>query len=439
MHRRYFLKTLAATTATAAATSAFPQIVRAETLGRNTAASPGNRLAIALIGCGGQGRGDMGAFLASKRAQVVALCDPDDEMRDKALARVRETYGETAAPFTTRDYREIISRPDIDAVLIATPDHWHCLAATAAARAGKHIYCEKPAASSIPEGRAMVGAITRAGVTCQIGSQQRSTSEFQRAIDLARGGWLGKITSVKVGLPRDTQMRPKNPPPPRPEQIPDTFDYNHWLGPCEALPYFKDRVHFQWRWSFAFAGGQVSDWIGHHYDIAALALNVARQQPVAIRNARATFINDSPLYNTARDYSFEAHYANGAVIDVSSAHRDGLTITGSEGWVYVARGKIDCSSETLRRLVIPAQSRIFANGPKNHMDQFIDAALTGSAPRCPVNEAHNIAAAAHLANAAFRSGRSELRWNPDTETPIDAPDTAPFLRRTYRAPWVLLA
>jgi predicted dehydrogenase len=285
----------------------------------------------------------------------------------------------------------------------------------------------------------MLGAITRAGVTCQIGSMQRSSSEFQRAIDLARGGFLGEITSVKVGLPRDTQRRPKEPPPPRPEKIPGTLDYNLWLGPCENLPYFKDRCHFHWRWNYALAGGQVTDWIGHHYDIAALALRVARRQPVAIRKAAATFIDDSPLYNTARDYSFEAHYDTGAVIDVSTAHPDGLRIEGTEGWVFAKRGKTEHSSEILRRLLIPSHARIFPNGPRNHVDQFINAALTGAAPRCPIDEGHNIAAVAHLANAAFRSGRSELRWNPVTEAPIDAPDTAAFLTKTYRAPWAFPA
>ena len=435
MHRRAFLKSLAAS----ATASAFPQILRAETLGLGSATSPSNRLAVGLIGCGGQGRSDITPVLASPRARLVALCDPDDDMAARALATVKKTYGPASTCFTTRDFRELLARPGIDAVIIATPDHWHCLAAVAAARAGRHIYCEKPAATSIPEGRAMLDAITRAGVTCQIGSQQRSSAEFQRAIDLARAGFLGKITSVKVGLPRDTQQRPQSPPPPRPDPIPPSFDYNLWLGPGENLPYFKHRCHFHWRWSYALAGGQVTDWIGHHYDIAALALNITRRQPVAIRNATATFIDDSPLYNTARDYSFEAHYAGGAIIDVSSAHPDGLRLEGSEGWVHVRRGKIEHSREALRHLAIPAHARLFPNGPKGHIDQFIDAALTGAAPRCPIDEAHNIATVAHLANAAFRSGLPNLPWNPSTELPLNAPAATPFLSKTYRPPWTFPA
>ncbi len=440
MNRRSFLKTLAAGTVAASATNVFPQIIRAQTLGLNGGVAPSNRLNFALIGCGGQGMMDMINALSNKHARILAACDPDDSRTSGFRDRLAKDHPEASAGITTcRDFREIIARPDIDAVLIGTPDHWHALAAIAAARAGKHIYCEKPLASSIAEGRAMVDAVNLAGVTCQVGSQQRSGSEFQRLIDLTRGGYLGKITSIKVGLPRDTQRRPKNAPPPRPETIPADFDYNLWLGPVEAMPYFKDYCHFHWRWNYAFAGGQVGDWIGHHYDIAALAMNVAGQQPVAIKKASATFIDDSPLYNTARDYSFEAHYANGTVIDVSSAYPSGIRVEGTDGWTAADRGKSDHSDEALRRVVIPAQARIVADGPRGHIDQFIDAVLTGAAPRCPIGEAHNIAAVAHLANAAFRSGRGELRWNPASETAVGAPDAAAFLRRAYRAPWSLAA
>ena len=442
MHRRNFLKTLATTAAAATAGAvALPQILRAAPAAR---ASANSRLAIGVIGAGRQGLAIMGQALASPLAQVVAVCDVDDRHAADARARVEKTYADDSPSgahrgvTTTRDFRELLARPDIDAVLIGAPDHWHALLTVHAARAGKHIFCEKPAATTLDESRAMVGAVARAGVACQIGSMQRSASEFQRAIALARNGHLGKILSTKVGLPPGARL-PEDPDRARPDPIPPELDYDLWLGPAPWRPHFEQCTHYYWRHNFAFSGGRLTDWIGHHHDIAMLALGVENQLPVAIRNARATFIEGRALFNTAWTYNFDAHYANGAIINLGDKNREGITITGTEGEIHVTRGRITHSTPALERVIIPPWQNPLARGARHHMDNFIDCALHGGEPRCPVLSSHAAVGAGHLANAAFRAGRASIDIDPKTERAINAPDVNGFLMKTYRAPWAMPA
>lgn len=438
MHRRHFLSTLAAGTAAAIT---FPKILRSQPAAR---ASANARLAIGVIGTGGQGLGIMTQALASPLTQIVAVCDVDSKHAAAGRARVEKAYaGESPSGAykgcaAYRDYRELLARPDIDAVLIATPDHWHCLQTVHAARAGKHIFCEKPAATTLDESRAMIEAVRRAGVACQIGSMQRSWSEFQRAIALARNGYLGKLTAIKVGLPPGARL-PDDPDRPRPDPIPPELDYELWLGPAPYRPYFEQGTHYYWRHNFAFSGGRLTDWIGHHHDIAMLAAGVENQLPVAIRNARATFIEGRALFNTAWTYNFDAHYADGTVINLCDENREGLTLIGDEGTVHVTRGRITHSSPALERVIIPPWKNPLARGERGHMENFIDCALNGGEPRCPVISSHAAVGAGHLANAAFRSGRASLDIDLKTERLVNAPDAAGFLQKVYRAPWAFPA
>jgi predicted dehydrogenase len=431
--RRSFLKLLAAGTAAAH----LPSIVRAQTLGLGGTA-PSELITVGCIGFGGQGNGLLGNFLGNAACRVVAVCDVDATRLDKARQRVDDHHRAPGTCAAYGDYRELLAHPDLDAVVIATPDHWHALMTVHAARAGKHVYCEKPAATSITEGRAMADAVRRAGVVCQIGSMQRSWGEFQRVVELARNGFLGEIKKITVGLPSGPGARPVPPDVlAKGETPPPTLDYDRWLGPAPAVPYHADRVHYQWRWQFAYGGGQVADWIGHHYDIAALAADVAHLQPVAIRAASARFEDRGAFIETATGYSFQAVYANGTVIDTASSHPGGARIEGTEGWVYANRGVLEHSSEKLRRLVIPAHGYTLSTGPRSHTDDFLAAIATRATPRCPMIEGHNVAAVAHLANAAFRAGVAEIRWDPATESLVDCPEAARFLPRAYRAPHAL--
>jgi predicted dehydrogenase len=437
MHRRSFLRALGASVAAAA----LPSFIPARALGKDGSPSPSNRLNLGFIGAGSQGNFLLTNFLGESRVQVVAICDVDAEHLTKTCARVKKAYAEQTGSlpgvsvFATADFRELIARPDIDAVVIATPDHWHALVAITAARAGKHIYMEKPLSLTIPEGRAIVRAVEAAGVVCQIGSQQRSSGEFLRVVELARNGLFGSIKSVKVGLPAGAG--PEINEPLAGQIVPAGFDYDRWLGPAPWAPYCGERCHWHFRWIFDYSGGQLSDWIGHHFDIAGWALGIERTGPVAIRAASAVFPN-GPLYNTAERYSFEAHYAGGQVIQVSSDNRMGLRIEGTDGWAWVNRGQTEFSDARLERGPIPAHG-FRADREGNHYANFIDCIHSRQRTRCPVDEAHRAASVAHLANLAFRTGRTELKWDPVNERVLDAPDAAALLARAYRAPWQLPA
>jgi len=433
MERRSFLKLLAASSAAIA----FPSIVRAQTLGLNGKVAPSNRLALGYIGVGSQGGGHFHSDLTNPLIQTNGICDVDDAHVQKALGLLQTAYaaqttaGTYKGCFTTGDFRELVARPDIDAVWISVPDHWHALPVIHAARAGKDIYAEKPLSLTIPEGQAMVRAVEESGVVCQIGSQQRSTAIFQRAVQLVRNGFLGKITAVHVGLPGGSK---KLQAPMAAQQVPKGFDYEMWLGPAPEAPYFKERCHYEFRWIFDYSGGQLTDWIGHHFDIASWAMGVNHTGPVAIKNAQATF-NPGPLYNTATAYSFEAHYANGAVIDVSSKNRGGVRIEGENGWFWVDRGGSEFSNPEWATVPFPTSG--FHLEPVNHTQNFLDCVKSRKTPICPIQEALRAVTVAHLGNAAFRTGRTELQWDPDKQEVVDAPDAKAVLTRAYRSPWQL--
>jgi len=434
MKRRSFLKLLAASSASLA----FPSIVRAETLGLNGKIAPSNRIALGYIGLGSQGGSHFNSDLSNPQFQTNGICDLDAVRVKKALDSLQTAYadrigaGSYKGCFTTDDFRELIARPDIDAVWISVPDHWHALPLIHAARAGKDIYAEKPLCLTIPEGQAMVRAVEESGVVCQIGSQQRSGSNFQRAVQLVRNGYLGKITSVQVGLPGGGGRQMKAPL--APQQVPEGFNYNMWLGPAPDAPYYKERCHYEFRWIYDYSGGQLTDWIGHHFDIAGWAMGVNQTGPVAIKNAQATF-NPNPLYNTATAYSFEAHYANGVMIEISSKNRGGIRIEGENGSFWMDRGKNEFSNPEWATIKFPTSG--FHLEPVDHTQNFIDCVKSRKTPICPINEALRTATVAHLGNAAFRTGRSELKWDPDKQVVIDAPETNGILTRAYRSPWQL--
>jgi len=416
----------------------FPSIVRAQTLGLNGKVSPSNRLALGYIGVGHQGGGHFGSGLSNPQIQTNGICDVDQAHLQPALKKLQTAYGKKIASgtykgcFTTGDFRELVARPDIDAVWISVPDHWHALPLIAAARAGKDIYAEKPLSLTIPEGQAMVRAVEQSGVVCQIGQQQRSGIQFQRAVQLVRNGFLGKITKVQVGLGGGGGAGLAAPM--APQQVPAGFDYETWLGPAPEAPYYKERCHYQYRWNYDYSGGQLTDWIGHHFDIATWALNLQRTGPVAIKKAEAEF-NPGPLYNTAIHYFFEAHYANGIAIEVFSKNPKGTRIEGENGWLFVSRGAFDVSNPEWLTVQFPTNG--FHLDPIGHTENFLDCVASRKIPICPIEEAHRAVSVAHLANAAFRTGRSELRWDPDAQQVIDAPDAQGILTRAYRSPWQL--
>jgi predicted dehydrogenase len=408
--------------------------------------SPSDRITLGVIGCGSRGADLLTNALGTEGAQVIAVCDVDMGIAKHAAALADKFYGD----FTTsghfcgcqayQDFRLLLERPDLDAVLIATPDHWHSWITVAAVEQGKDVYVEKPASQSIPEGRAMVEAAARTGAVVQVGSQQRSMKYFQRMAELTRNGLLGEVKRVVVRLPQGINIRGDIPPTPlAPQTPPPEFDYDLWLGPAPEVPYYAERCRYNWHWSYDYGGGQVSNWIGHHYDSAAWAMGLHTQFPVEIFDAKATFPVSNPLFNTVKEYSFSARYESGRVIEVQPEATEfsgvSVRIEGTEGWCESSRSFVRTSSKTLDRVIIPAGG--FRCTSTNHLANFLECVRSRGVPVCPVSDGHRVASVAHLANAAFRSGRSSVRFDPATERIVDAPDADALLVPQFRVPWMM--
>ncbi len=435
---------------TSAAVFGFPQIVHSSVLGLQGATAPSNRIHLGIIGTGNQGTNDMRQFLRDARVQVVAVCDVNKKGpgywngatagRDPAREIAEAYYAEKSASgnykgcSAYRDFRELLERPDIDAVEIATPDHWHAIPTILAAKAGKDIYCQKPLALTIAEGRAMSNAVKRSQRVFQTGSQQRSDKRFRHGCELVRNGRIGKLIEVECGLPGGRPDIGKNGHRKAPEPVPSGFDYDFWLGPAPYAPYTPARVGVNFRWIYDYSGGQLTDWGGHHPDIAQWGMGTALTGPVRIKNAQGVWPED-PLWNTATEYFFEAHYRSGVVMKISDKFRMGVTFKGTEGWVYVNRGQIDANPKSLLDEKFgDADIRLPASD--NHFRNFIDCVYSRKEPVAPVEQAHRSVSICHLGNIAMLLGR-DLTWDPDREQVVGDHVAHSLLNRPYRAPWVL--
>ena len=316
-----------------AAVAASPLVVASRALGRGPVPSASNRVTMGIIGCGNMGTGDLQGFLEDERVQIVAVCDVNKESagywdnafagREPARKIVEWTYGREKRSGQYKgcavyeDFRDLLARKDIDAVVTAVPDHWHSIPAVEAAKSGKDIYGEKPLALTVSEGRAMADAVKKYKRVFQCGSQQRSDSRFRHACELVRNGRIGKVHTVRCGLPGGTPDFSRAGSRKEPEPVPEGFNYAFWLGPAPEAPYSPARCHCNFRWILDYSGGQITDWGGHHPDIAQWGLGMDESGPVAIRNAKGEWAKD-PLYNTAMQYYFEAIYDNGVKLIVSN-------------------------------------------------------------------------------------------------------------------------
>lgn len=439
MKRRELLKTAVA-----------PAIVPPVALGQAGRPSAANRVTMAVIGTGNQGTGDMRGFLRDPRVQVVAVCDLNRMSpgywngaiggREAARSYVEWHYGreKRSGVFKGcemyRDFREVIARADVDTVLIALPDHWHSIPVIQAARAGKDIYGEKPLALTVAEGRAMSDAVRENKRIFQTGSQQRSDARFRKACELVRNGRIGKLQTVTCGLPGGVPDFSGDGPRKAPEPVPEGFDYEMWLGPAPEAPYSPARCFVNYRWIFDYSGGQITDWGGHHPDIAQWGMGTELTGPVEIRPGAVKWASDG-LYNTATEYSFECIYENGVRLVVSDRARGGVTFEGTEGWIWVNRGAIESKPDHLLYSDI-GEGEVHLYKSENHFRNFIDCVLGRKEPIAPIEQAHRSITIAHLGNIALRLGR-RLRWDPKTETIANDGEAARMLSRPMRGPWKL--
>ncbi len=432
LSRRRFLKGLAGAGVCAAA----PMVIPGRALGADGAVAPSNRITMAAIGVGGMGSGNMNSFLSKgTQVQMVAVCDVDSNHRANAKRRVDEVYGNSdCAEYL--DYRDCLGRGDLDAITTATPDHWHALIAVAAAKAGCDIYGEKPLARSIREGRAIADAVHRHGRVWQTGSWQRSVANFRRAVELVMNGRIGKVAGVEVGLP-DGGQTGNHPTKPAPANL----DWNMWLGPAPWRPYCDfggQGVHWDWRWILDYSGGQLTDWAGHHIDIAHWGLGMDHTGPVKVEPVNVAYPKEG-LWNAPMSYKFNCHYATGEVFTVANARQTdkgmGTKWMGDEGWIHVSRGGFSASDpKILQSKIGPNEIRVYESN--DHHQNFLDCVRSRKLTITPPETALRSISVGLLGEIAMLVGRT-IRWDPDTEEIIGDPAAAALLTRPYRGPWTL--
>jgi predicted dehydrogenase len=436
--RRDFLKSSVG--ATAGAVLACPEIVASGVFAANT---PGRRITIGCIGVGRMGLSDLREIFGFDQAQVIAVCDVDSKRLNHARQKVEEYYGaqKTSGTYkgcaTYKDFRALLEREDIDAVLICTPDHWHALPAIAAAKAGKDIFLQKPLTLTVKEGRILSDTVRRYGRILQVGSQQRSDSKFCFACELVRNGRIGKLHTVKVGLPVDPATSPQAPMP-----IPKQFDYQMWLGPAPWADYTEKRVHPQdgydrpgWLRISDYCCGMITGWGSHHIDITQWGMGTECTGPVEVEGW-AEYPRDG-LWDVHGAFRAEYTYANGVklICADNTKNKQGILFEGTEGWVYVKRGLIDAHPKSLLTSVIgPNEIHLYKSN--NHKANFLECIKTRAETVAPVEIGHRSNTVGVLGYIAMTLGR-KLKWNPEQERFIDDMEANRLLSRPMRSPWNL--
>ncbi len=435
MSRRRFLRR-SGTAAVGAV--AFPYIVPSSALGADGAVAPSNRIVMASIGVGGQGRGDTRALMNLPDVQYVALCDVDRNHREAFKKDVEEYYagkkrdGAFTGIDTYNDFREVLARDDIDAVMIATPDHWHAYISVAAAKAGKDIYCEKPLANSLPEGGAVVKAVHRYNRVFQTGSHERSRDNARYACELVRNGYIGKLHTIRVNMPVDNH----GPVPPQPVMpVPDGFDYDLWLGPAPLAPYTQKRCHFHFRYILDYSGGEMTDRGAHIIDLAQLGNNTDHTGPISVKG-EGWFPEDG-LFNTAMSYEFEFEYANGVKLIGKSEAPRGIKFIGDEGWIFIHihGGALEAEPVSLLQTVIGPNEEHLGRS-RGHHHNFIENVKSRGECTAPVHAGYHTATMCHLANIAMKLGR-KLDWDPDNEHFVNDEEANRLMAPCMRAPWAV--
>lgn len=434
--RRSFLRTC---TVTAAATGLPLWFVERELTAAEPAPKPpgpNDRPGIALIGCGGMGRGDAGN--ASRFGDIVAVCDVD-ESHVEAAAKQFTKDGKVPAKYG--DFRKLLEREDVHVVIQACPDHWHTLVNMAALKAGKDVYGEKPLTLTIDEGKRMVKTVRERKAVFQTGTQQRSDNRFRLACELVRNGRIGKLQQITVFLPAGLRAGPFASSP-----VPAGLNWDYWLGQAPKVDYVKERCHTTFRYWLDYSGGTMTDWGAHHNDIARWALG--QEGPTAVE-AKVLAEPIPGGYTAISEYEVTFTWAGG-VRHVAKTTRDdnifggvvnrngqrnGLKFEGTDGWIWVTRGDIDASKDELITTPLPASAtRLEASG--DHMGNFFACVRSRKDPIAHVEVGHRSASLCHLAAIAMRL-RHRLNWDATTEQFVgdSAAEANAYVAREMRKPY----
>jgi len=428
--RRNFVKRSAAAVAGAIV---LPQIIPSTALGMGGKLPPSDRIVFGLIGTGSQGMSDLRDFhRLDNQVQFVALCDVDSNRLSTAKETVDKAYKNQDCR-TYGDYRELLEKETLDAMLIAIPDHWHGIIYSSVANKKINVYGEKPICRTIKDGQTIVSAVKNNGITWQTGSWQRSQAHFHRGSELVRNGRVGKIKYIEVGLP-DGGRGIGTPPV---KEVPAELNWDMWLGPALKVP-FRGVSHWDWRWMLDYSGGQLTDWSGHHIDIANWGADLEHTGPVEISGTGvypAEGIYDAPF-----EYDFLCKYANGIEMRVANASRFplgmGTTWYGDLGWIHVDRGnKLTASDPKLLEGEI-GENEIHLYMSDNHYQNFIDCVRSGKETIAPIEAGYRAISVGLLGEIAMTTGQT-IRWDPDKEEIIGNLRASKLLSRPYRQPWTL--
>jgi predicted dehydrogenase len=423
--RRQFLGRVVGT---AGAAMAFPYIVPASALGGAGNAAPSERITLGFIGTGKQSQHLMKSFLNSPGTQVLAACDVDKLKLERGKKIVEDFYvGKNGGSYKGCDtyghFRDLIARDDIDAVVIATPDHWHAIIVIESAKAGKDIYCEKPLSQTIVEARTMVKTVRRYGRVFQTGSMQRSDWHFRLGCELVRNGYIGelKTINVNVGGPPEDQPLPAQP-------VPDYLDWDMWVGPALWRPYNSElspNISFDgfpnWRYHSSFGGGGMTDWGAHHFDIAQWGMGMDESGPVEIHPP------------DGKEYKVLTYkYASGVTVTRSDRAR-GVLFVGTKGEVLTDRGFLQTKPENLKDQQIgPNEIHLYVSN--NHYVDWLDAVRKRSRPICDIETGCRSVTVCHLGNIADKLGRP-LKWDPKREVFVADAEASRLLSRPKCSPW----
>jgi hypothetical protein len=422
MTRRKFLRT-------AAAAAAAPMIVPASVLGRGGAVAPSDRIVVGCIGMGGRGTGHVHEISAFDEVRVVAVCDAFRSKAEGVKKWVDAKNGSNDCA-AYQDFRELLARPDIDAVTIAAPEHWHAIMSVEAAKSGRDVYCEKALSLTVREGRAVCDAVRRYARVFQAGTQQRSDGRFRFACELARNGYLGKLHTVTVGVPSGRRVLNLPAAP-----VPTDLNYDLWLGPSPFKPYREGQCSYNWYFLTDYCAGWIQSWGVHHMDIALWGAPSLCAGTMEVEGS-AQFLNEGDA-----DVSFGWQVAmtppGGPVLrfhdDESSPHGHGCRFEGEGGWVHVTREGIDAQPKSLLDVALkPGEERLYRSG--NHMRNFLQCIRSRRETAAPVEACHAATTATLVADIASRTGR-KLTWDWRKEEFVNDEAANRMLSRSLRSPW----
>ncbi len=411
----------------------FPEIIPSSALGMGGRIAPSNRVVMGAIGTGSQGMSNMRDFINLKDAiQYVAVCDVDSSR----LAKAKETVDKANKDSGCRsyaDFRELLEKEKLDAVSLALPDHWHGIIYTSVVNKKLNVYGEKPICRTIHDGQAIVAAVQKNNVIWQTGSWQRSLPNFHRGAELAINGRAGKITRIEVGLP-DGGRGIGTPPV---KDVPPELNWEMWLGPAPKVP-FRGVSHWDWRWILDYSGGQLTDWSGHHIDIANWGAGLEHTGPVEISGTG--IYPPEGIFNAPVEYDFTCKYSNGIEMRVANASRQimgmGTTWYGDRGWIHTDRGnRLTASDPKILEEVI-GENEIHLYKSENHWQNFVDCVHSGKPTISPIEGAYRAISVGLLGEIAMTTGET-IHWDPVKEEIIGNPRASRLLSRPYRQPWTL--